>query len=178
MKALLALAFAALLAGASAAEPKPVSKYTTTDPKKVKILEDSAREKKAEVDFFKHLCPGLGGYKVIHEGFDLRSWINLQFGGKTTDLRRDTVTACEPGHFPAKANDVVEWRGIQKGGSFAPYAILFRMRATLEPDDGKRTPVETFIIIKLDGEKSRIVGHIPAKEGDAKAEELADRLCR
>src|SRR6185436_13962406 len=41
-RAFLALAFATLLTGAFAAEPKPESQFTTTDPKKVKVLEDSA----------------------------------------------------------------------------------------------------------------------------------------
>jgi len=173
----LALAFAALLTGAFAAEPKPESKFTTTDPKKVKVLEDSARKKNPQGDYFTHLCPGLGGYKVLHQGDDARSWINLQFDGKTTDLRQDTFTACQPGHMPCKANNVVEWRGVQKGKSFAPYAIIYRMAAVLD-DDGKRANAETLIIIKLDGEKSRVVGHVPAKEGTEKAEELADRLCR
>lgn len=172
----LALAFAALLGGAFAAEPKPESKFTTTDPKKVKVLEDSARKKNPEGDYFRHLCPGLGGYQVLHLGDDARSWINLQFDGKTTDLRQDTFVACQPGQMPSKANNVVEWRGIQKGKSFVPYAIIYRMGAVL--DDAKSTHVETLIIIKLDGAKSRVVGHVPAKEGTEKAEELADRLCR
>ena len=76
----------------SAAEPKATSEYTTTDPKKVKILEDSSRDKDAEGDSFMHQCPGLGGYKVIHEGGDLRSWINLVYNGKKTDLMQDTFS--------------------------------------------------------------------------------------
>jgi hypothetical protein len=39
----------------SAADPKPESEFTTTDPKKVKILEDSSREKDPEIDHFRHL---------------------------------------------------------------------------------------------------------------------------
>lgn len=160
----------------SAADPKPESEFTTTDPKKVKILEDSALEKEPEIDHFKHLCPGLGGYKVIHEGGDLRSWINLVYDGKKTDLMNDTIMACSPGQFPSKANHVVQWRGFRKGDTFVPYAIIFRMLST--SDDEKQAILETLVVIKLDKEKSRIVGHVPAKEGNAKAEELADRLCK
>jgi hypothetical protein len=169
--ALLSLAGLAL----SAAEPKPASEFTTTDPKKVRILEDSALEKDPEIDHFKHLCPGLGGYQVIHEGGDLRSWINLSFKGETTDLMGDTLAAC-PGHFPAKANDVVQWRGYRQGGAFMPYAIIYRMMSSA--DDEKQTPLETLVVIKLDGAKSRLVGHVSSKEGNEKAEALADRLCR
>lgn len=159
----------------SAADPKPESEFTTTDPKKVKILEDSSREKDPEIDHFKHLCPGLGGYQVIHEGGDLRSWINLIYDGSKTDLMNDTLTAC-PGQFPAKANNVVQWRGFRKGGSFVPYAIIYRMMSSA--DDEKQTRLETLVIIKLDKDKSSVVGHVPAKEGNEKAELLADKLCK
>lgn len=173
------LTFLALLvfgaASVSAAEPKPESEFTTTDPKKVKILEDSSREKDPEIDHFKHLCPGPGGYQLIHEGGDLRSWINLIYDGRKTDLMGDTLSAC-PGQFPAKANDVVQWRGLRQGGSFVPYAIIYRMMSSA--DDEKQTRLETLVIIKLDKAKSAIVGHVPAKEGNEKAEMLADKLCR
>ncbi|OYW78267.1 MAG: hypothetical protein B7Z37_00225 [Verrucomicrobia bacterium 12-59-8] len=162
-------------AAVSAAEPKPASEFTTTDPKKVKILEDSAHEKDPEIDHFKHLCPGLGGYQVIHEGGDLRSWINLIYDGSKTDLMNDTLSAC-PGQFPAKANDVVQWRGFRQGGTFVPYAIIYRMMSSA--DDEKQTRLETLVIIKLDKEKSSIVGHVAAKEGNEKAEMLADKLCK
>lgn len=178
MKRLIAILLTAVLAisAAKGAEPKPESEFTTTDPKKVKIFEDSAREKEPEIDHFIHHCPGLGGYKVIHEGGDLRSWINLEYNGKKTDLMNDTMMACQPGQFPSKANHVVQWRGVRDGGKFVPYAIIYRMLAT--SDDEKQRRMETLIIIKLDKEKSRIVAHVPAAEGNEKAEELADKLCR
>ena len=162
-------------ATASAAEPKPTSEFTTTDPKKVKILEDSSQDKDAEMDSFQHLCPGLGGYQVIHEGGDLRSWINLKINGQTTDLMTDTLAAC-PAQFPHKANDVVQWRGFRKGDSFVPYAIIYRMKSNA--DDAKRTRLETLVIIKLDEENSKVVAHVPSKEGNEKAEAVADKLCR
>ena len=109
------LVFAAVGFGAEMRAQTPASEFTTTDPKKVKILEDSALEKEPEIDHFQHLCPGLGGYEVFHEGGDLRSWINLRFKGQKTDLMNDTLAAC-PGQFPSKANDVVQWRGIRGGG--------------------------------------------------------------
>jgi hypothetical protein len=152
---------------------KPTSEFTTTDPKKVKILEDSALEKDPEIDHFRHLCPGLGGYAVVHEGGDLRSWINLRFQDQVTDLMNDTLTAC-PGNFPAKANNVVEWRGVRQGGVFVPYAIIYRMRSSDE--EGKKT-FETLVVIKLDKGKSKVVGHVSGKEGNDKAEAMADRLC-
>lgn len=175
MKTFIAAVFALSVVSAFAADPKPESEFTTTDPKKVKILEDSALEKEPEIDHFKHLCPGLGGYQVIHEGGDLRGWINLVYDGKKTDLMNDTIMAC-PGQFPSKANHVVQWRGFRQGGKFIPYAIIFRMLST--SDDEKQSIMETLIVIKLDKEKSRVVGHVAAKEGNEKAEAMADKLCK
>lgn len=175
MQALITTFLAVTAAVAFAAEPKPASEFTTTDPKKVKILEDSSLEKEPEIDHFRHLCPGLGGYQVIHEGGDLRSWINLVYDGRKTDLMNDTLTAC-PGQFPAKANDVVQWRGFRRGDAFVPYAVIFRMASS--SDDEKQSILETLIVIKLDKEKSRVVGHVAAKDGNSKAEALADKLCK
>lgn len=172
---LLVSALACSLTPSLAAEPAPASEFTTTDPKKVKILEDSSLEKDPQIDHFRHLCPGLGGYKVIHEGGDSRSWINLSYDGQKTDLMGATLSAC-PGQFPNKANHVVQWRGFRKGDAFIPYAIIYRMVSS--SDDEKQTPLETFIIIKLDQADSAIVAHVPAKEGNEKAEAVADKLCR
>jgi hypothetical protein len=152
----------------------PVSEFTTTNPAKVQILEDSSRDKDSEIDSFRHLCPGLGGYQVIHEGGDLRSWINLKFGGKTTDLMSETLSAC-PGQFPAKANDIVQWRGYRRGDAFLPYAVIYRMRSS--SDDDKRH-YETLIVIKLDRQNSRVVGKVSGKDANEKAEKMADSLCR
>jgi len=153
----------------------PSSEFTTTAAKKVKILEDSSLEKNPEIDHFRHLCPGLGGYQVIHEGGDLRSWLNLKINGKTTDLMTATLTGI-PGQFPAKANDVVQWRGFRKGDIFIPFAIIYRVRSSTA--DEKQQPIDTFVIIKLDKENSKVVAHQPGKDGNEKAEQLADKLCK
>lgn len=87
----------------------------------------------------------------------------------------DTLAAC-PGQFPAKANNVVQWRGFRRGDSFVPYAIIYRMKSSA--DDAKQTRLETLIIIKLDQENSKIVAHIPSREGNEKAEAVVDKLCR
>ncbi len=158
--------------GVVAGEMAPVSEFTTTDAKKVKVLEDSSLEKNPEIDHFKHLCPGLGGYQVIHEGADLRSWINLVYDGKTTDLSGATWSVC-PGQFPAKANDVVQWRGFRKGGKFEPFAIIYRMMSNA--DDEQQTRIETFVVIKLERGESKVVGGVPAVEGIGKAEAMADK---
>jgi hypothetical protein len=163
------------IASAGARQPEPASEFTTTDPKKVTIIEDSSLEKDPEMDSFQHLCPGLGGYEVIHEGGDLRSWINLRFKGRTTDLTGDTLSACR-GMFPAKANHVVQWRGFRTAQGFAPYAVIYRMKSIA--DDAKQTRQENFIIIKLDGGDSRVVASVPAGDGNAAAEATADRLCQ
>ena len=158
----------------SASAQTPTSEFTTTALAKVKVLEDSSREKNREIDHFKHLCPGLGGYQVIHEEFDARSWLNLNFGEKQTDLRAATFAAC-PGNFPCKANDVVQWRGIRQYGKFVPYALIYRMCSQSEDT---KSSYETLIVIKLDKEKSRVVGKSTGAKANEEAERIADERCR
>ena len=153
----------------------PVSEFTSTQTSKARIIEDSSREKDPGIDHFTHLCPGTGAYQVLHQGMDLRSWINLKVNGRTIDLQSQTLRGC-PGRFPAKANDIVQWRGIRQGRSFRPYAIIYRMEST--SGDEKMTRLETFIVIKLDGENSKVVAHVPGNQGNEKAEVVADKLCR
>ena len=90
-----------------ASAQEPTSEFTTTDPAKVKVMEHFTREKDGVMDSFRHLCPGLGGYQVIHEGGDDRSWINLRFGGKLTDLYAATMAAC-PGHCLLYTSDAAD----------------------------------------------------------------------
>src|SRR4051794_30305920 len=98
------------------------SEYTST--KAGIVLEQSG--KKDEIDFFKWRCKGVGGYKLIFQGFDARSWLDLEYGETFVDLR-DTTFKLSPGTFPNKANDVVEWRGVVHGGKFIPYAMIYRL---------------------------------------------------
>ena len=48
----------------SAADPNPESEVTTTDPKKVKILEDSSREKDPESGVVGHVAAKEGNEKA------------------------------------------------------------------------------------------------------------------
>ena len=64
---------------------------------------------------FEAVFAGLGGYQLVHLAGDERSWINIRFGKKTVDLYSATMEA-GGGTFPHKANDVVEWRGVEKNG--------------------------------------------------------------
>ena len=151
-----------------AAETKTDSEFTTTAEKKSKLIEEGS-------DFVKLECPGMAGYKVIFIESDGRSWIELSYGGETTSLRDDTFNAC-PGMWPNKANEVVQWRGIRKGGKFIPYAVIFRMQSIEDEAQPDKT-TETLVVIKLAGADSRVVGHVASnKGGNAGAEALADKL--
>ncbi|MDZ4289381.1 MAG: hypothetical protein U0984_15565 [Prosthecobacter sp.] len=163
---LLTTAFALfILASASAADSKPASEFTTTDPAKVKLIKEGN-------DSATFRCPGLGGYEVIFEQAHGRSWINLVWDSETLDLMDATFNACK-GDFPTKANHMVQWRGFRDGDNFSPYGIIYRMKAM--NDEGK--PVETFIIIQCAQGATRVVGSIPASKGNKAAEDLADKLC-
>ncbi len=151
-----------------AGDERPISKYSSTARSRC----ISYHEVGAEGDpGFEALCHGFGGYKLEFLGGDDRSWINLRFGGESVDLYSATMEAAA-GTFPNKANDVVEWRGIESHGKFMPYAIIYRVQAG---NDETRKSHTRLIVIKLDGARSAVIGHIEGANEETDARAMADR---
>lgn len=168
MRAIASLLMVLLLACHAAAGEPIVTKFTSTAARNSVALEQS--KERDEGDFFKYLCPGFGGYQLIHEGGDSRSWINIKYGKTVVDLQSATMSLA-PGIFPAKENDVVEWRGIVVKGKFIPYAIIYRLSGS----DAETSKLRTrLIVIKLAREKSAIVGYAEGAGEEKKAEKIAD----
>ena len=156
-------------AGTSPSE-RIVSKYSST----ARAKSISWQETGAEGDpGFQGVFSGFGGYKLEFLGGDERSWINIKFGNQTVDLYSATMNAAA-GTFPHKANDVVEWRGIEKNGAFRPYAIIYRIEAG---NDETRKTHTRLIVIKLDRERSAVIGYAEGSNEDAEAKQIADRVC-
>jgi hypothetical protein len=88
MKIFLSQAFL-MLAGCAvlfADSGKPTSYYSNTNTKNVAVLESSEFEKDPEIDHFVELCPGYGGYELIHHGGDLRSVVDIKYGETISEL--------------------------------------------------------------------------------------------
>lgn len=150
------------------ADPKPDNEFTSTAEDKSKVLEVGD-------DFVILECAGMADYKVIFKDDQGRSWIDLSFDGKETEMMTDIFNSC-PGTWPSKANDVVQWRGIRKDGEFSPYAVIFRMQSV--EDESKPDKTETLVVVKLDGADSKVVGKVASNAGgNAAAEAMADKLC-
>jgi len=161
--ALLVVPFSGLLA----ADEGIVSRYTSTAREKAVYFE----EDKGQVGTgFQGLFRGFAGYDLLHLMGDERSWINIRYRGKIVDLYAATM-ALGSGTFPHKANDVVEWRGIEKGQQFNPYAIIYRLEGY---DEFQHRHPSRLIVIKLDGERSAIIGHAEGSNEDAEAKRIAD----
>ncbi len=168
MKLVITLLLAAV--PAMVATAGPISKFTSTARAKAisfKVLDDV----EGMSEGFEGVFAGLGGYQLVHSAGDERSWINLRYHGKTTDLYAATMEA-GPGSFPRKANDVVEWRGVVKGDRFTPYAIIYRLEGTDAMARGTKT---CLIVIKLARENSKIVGHAQGANEEAQAKAIADK---
>jgi hypothetical protein len=145
-----------------------VSKYSSTARAKSLSFKD---ESDIPEGGFEAVFSGYGGYRLVHLAGDERSWINIRFGQETVDLYRATMNA-GGGTFPHKANDVVEWRGVEKDGRFIPYAIIYRIAAG---NDETRKIHTRLVVIKLDKERSTVIGHTEGANEDAQAKELADK---
>ncbi len=146
-----------------------VSKYTSTARAKSLSFEEDGIEGDPG---FHGLFPGLGGYQLEFLGGDERSWINPKFGKHSVDLYHDTMMA-GGGTFPHKANDVVEWRGVERDGHFRPYAIIYRIAAG---NDETRKIHTRLVVIKLDRERSAVIGHTEGANEDAEAKRIADAV--
>lgn len=151
----------------------PKSFYSTTASKFVALVESSEFEEVPEIDHFREICPGYGGYELLYEGGDARSWLNVRFRGQTSDLWADTMQAAR-GMFAYKANDVVEWRGIVKDGNFLPYAIIYRIDAGNPDPDETEKKFSTLVVVALKEGKSQVIGSAHGKDENAKAQKIAD----
>jgi hypothetical protein len=151
-----------------AGEERIVSKYTSTARAKSLSFKEFTGEGE---DGFRAMFAGLGGYQLEHLAGDERSWINVRFGKQTVDLYAATMAA-GGGTFPHKANDVVEWRGVEKNGCFTPYAIIYRLKAG---NDETRVWHTRLIVIKLDRERTAVIGHAQGANEDVEAKQIADR---
>jgi|GEM_PF-736278 len=145
-----------------------VSKYTSTAREKSLSFTD---ESDIPEGGFEALFSGFGGYRLVHLAGDERSWINIRFGKETVDLYQATMAA-GGGTFPHKANDIVEWRGVEKDGRFIPYAIIYRLAAG---NDETRKIHTRLVVIKLDKERSAVIGYAEGANEDAEAKALADK---
>ena len=166
-RALAALVLITLANGAEAAE-RIVSKYTSTARAKSLSFKD---ESDLPEGGFEAVFAGFGGYKLVHLAGDERSWINIRFGQNTVDLYSATMKAAD-GTFPQKANDVVEWRGTEEHGRFVPYAIIYRIAAG---NDETRKTHTRLVVIKLDRERSAVIGHAEGANEEKEAREMADK---
>jgi hypothetical protein len=150
------------------AAERATSKYTSTARAKAISFKDHSRIPEGG---FEAVFPGLGGYKLVHLSGDERSWINIQFGKETVDLYSATMAA-GGGTFPHKENDVVEWRGMEKNGRFVPYAIIYRIAAG---NDETRKIHTRLVVIRLDKERSAVIGHAEGANEEKEAHEIADK---
>ena len=144
--------------------------YSTTSEKFSLELLNGMKEPE-ERDYFVYLCPGYGGYEVLYEGGDGRSWINVKYGNKKSDLFA-AVSDNAGGYFPAKSNDVIEWRGVKTEKGFAPYAIIYRV--TVSDDEGKKDSTK-LMVFSLNKGDSKFLGVVSGKDEGKKARAIADR---
>ena len=156
------------LAGPAQAAERIVSKYTSTARSKAISFKDHSNIPEGG---FEAVFNGLGGYKLVHSSGDERSWINVRYGKDESDLYSATMQV-GGGTFPHKANDVVEWRGIEDKGRFIPFAIIYRLAAG---NDETRKIHTRLVVIKLDKARSAVIGHAEGANEEKEARAIADK---
>jgi len=146
------------------------SKYTKTEQSEAISMEQGDPEEPGG-DWIRMRFPGFGGYELIYNGADARGWLDVKYGEEVSDLYSVTMNNA-PGHFPYKANEVVEWRGIEEGGEFRPYALIYRIGAD-DPESGK-TRTRLLVFHLKDG-KAVFAGFAQGAGEGEQSREIADR---
>jgi hypothetical protein len=114
---------------------------------------------------------GYGGYDIFLGTRDGLSRLELRFGSRVVGLvRSGDVFGYGEGSW--MANKPLEWRGVKVRGVFEPYALIFR---SFRPRAEGGRPVETYVVVSLEGCDSRVIGAFPAEEGPLEAVRHADR---
>lgn len=149
---------------------EPTSFYSTTDFKFAAVISSSELEEDPEIDYFRHICPGYGGYELVHEWGDARSWLNVKKGEVETNFYQQTMTHAG-GSFPVVANGIIEWRGTIKGESFHPYAIIYRIEASGEEPN---SVISKLFVIALNKGNAEFLGAVSGKDENDRARKIAD----
>ncbi len=117
---------------------------------------------------------GHGGYEVFLVNREGLSRLDLRFGARSVSLF-PTGVAFGYGEESWLANKPLEWRGEKVGGVFEPYALIFR---AFRPRAEGGKPIETYVVVRLEGCDAQVVGAFPAEEGPLEAVRHADKECR
>jgi len=141
--------------------------YSSTE-QKFGIMIDSGEE---DQDWGRILYPGFGGYEILLEASEARAWINIKYGEVVSDLVMQVHVKAE-GFFPAKTNDIIEWRGLKSKRGFEPYAIIYRV--TVADEEGKDS--NKLLVVSLNKGESEVLGAFSGKDENKKARELADTV--
>ena len=94
---------------------------------------------------------------------------------QTAHLRARLCLVTPP---PGKADDQPDLFTLRHLVAAFPTAScpIYRMRSST--DEEKPKTIDTFVIIRLDKENSKFVARVPGTDGNEKAEQVADKLCR
>lgn len=122
-----------------------------------------------EGGYFRYECPGEGRYKVQVIESDLRQTAEvIAPNGQGTALELSSVTG---GGF-STLGKTLEWRGVEKDGTFVPDALILRHEVVTDPN-GQKT-VSYLVAVKLAAKPCVTARIAPGPEQNAKARDAAD----
>lgn len=152
MKAILSISLVLATSSIFAKTTKTQSVYT--DLKKDCIVVSSATEA-APIDFFTSECKAFGGYTLKESGGDLRYGPELSFNGKEINLQR-------PSSFHNMGSSKIEWvydlTSDEEGSGDIKFKALIYRLSVANIEDPYKEDTSVLYVIKLDGEKSCVIG--------------------
>ena len=181
MKSIYSLLVLTLLSGASARAETITSDYTPLTGPGCTVTASSETDPNAEIDYFDSECSGRAGYRVFHNGGDLRSWLEFKVGTAANFRVQGGIKTSLPITFAYVAGSKLEWRSTVSGGKTEPFAIIYRVAGQDESDMKHFRDVQFLQIAKLTKTGACVVGTVYATgnpTANLEARIIADRDAR
>lgn len=150
----------------AAASDGPASRYTSL--KNCTVVDDGGGE-----DWSVSRCPGLGGYDLVINYGDARDSLAIVKNGK--EIAEWNLWLRAGGGFNS-VGETAEWRGVLKGTTFTPRALIVRNIANRDPERPERTTelLEVFDLVQA----CPVASIEPRANQNAEARAIADGPAR
>ena len=148
------------------------SAYTSIATSDCVTSYSSEWEQEPTIDSLATECPGLGGYRPLISGGDLRYDLDLRFEDKLIEPLR-LPSFHEPG------SDKIEWRfSLAANEEIQFHALIYRLSyQDYDADSDRPRDTSMLVVVRLNGAQSCLLGTVPAsRDMNGKARRMADDL--
>ena len=131
------------------------------------LIDADSLHENPEIDFFNSECPGIGGYRVLFKGGDLRSYITLNKDGNMSTLRLP-MTDTDFVSFPYVSSENIQWAfNVINNEKIQALGLMFDMSGQDESADTHKD-VKYSVIAKFTGKSACVVAKLKQENEESK----------